>query len=188
MSRRSSTISVFFIPTKGVSRKRSRCTSARWRFAAGPILEGHSDIAQSNCNLAVLYHARGDLTRAEELYRESLRGWEDLEKPPADYEIVASNYADLLRSLGKKRKAAADRIARPEKARHADWALAVEAAARNLQAARRDAHVAEWQTRTGSGPYGETRGGSTPLVSRRSARRQTRSASSLARSIFRSGK
>lgn len=68
--------------------------------------KGLSDIAQSHCNLAVVYHARGDLARAGELYRESLRGWEDVEQPPADYEIVASNYADLLRSLGKKRKAA----------------------------------------------------------------------------------
>jgi Tetratricopeptide repeat len=67
---------------------------------------GHSDIAQSNCNLAVVYHSRGDLERAGELYRESLREWETLAgKPPEDYEIVASNYADLLRSLGKARKA-----------------------------------------------------------------------------------
>src|SRR5207248_643786 len=69
--------------------------------------KGHPDIAQSNCNLAVVYHSRGDLTRAGELYRESLRDWEGLEKPPEDYEIVASNYADLLRSLGKIRKAGA---------------------------------------------------------------------------------
>ncbi len=68
---------------------------------------GHSDIAQSKCNLAVVYHSRGDLTRAGELYRESLRDWEHMEKPPEDYEIVASNYADLLRSLGKRRKARA---------------------------------------------------------------------------------
>ncbi len=67
---------------------------------------GHSDVAQSHCNLGVVYHSRGDLGRAAELYRESLRGWEAVEKPPPDYEIVASNYADLLRSLGKKRKAA----------------------------------------------------------------------------------
>jgi Tfp pilus assembly protein PilF len=66
----------------------------------------HSDIAQSNCNLAVVYHSRGDFARAGELYRESLREWEELAgRPPADYEIVASNYANLLRSLGKGRKA-----------------------------------------------------------------------------------
>ncbi len=68
---------------------------------------GASDVAQSNCNLAVLYHSQGDLTRASELYRESLRQWEKLERPPEDYEIVASNYADLLRSLGKNRRAGA---------------------------------------------------------------------------------
>src|SRR5690349_15500480 len=68
--------------------------------------KGHPDIAQSNCNLGVVYHARGDLARASELYRESLRTWDEVERPSPDYEIVASNYADLLRSLGKKRKAA----------------------------------------------------------------------------------
>ncbi|MBA3652304.1 MAG: tetratricopeptide repeat protein [Chthoniobacterales bacterium] len=69
--------------------------------------KAHSDIAQSKCNLAVVYHARGDLTRASELYQESLRQWEGVEKPSEDYEIVASNYADLVRSLGKRRRAGA---------------------------------------------------------------------------------
>jgi tetratricopeptide (TPR) repeat protein len=66
----------------------------------------HPDIAQSKCNLAVVYHSRGDYERASELYRASLAEWEAaMEKPPADYEIVASNYADLLRALGHARKA-----------------------------------------------------------------------------------
>jgi tetratricopeptide (TPR) repeat protein len=66
----------------------------------------HPDIAQSKCNLAVVYHSRGDYARASELYRESLQAWEEASaKPPADYEIVASNYADLLRSLGKAKQA-----------------------------------------------------------------------------------
>ncbi|MGI9086934.1 MAG: tetratricopeptide repeat protein [Chthoniobacterales bacterium] len=66
----------------------------------------HSDIAQSKCNLAVVYHSQGDYPRAGDLYRASLESWErSPEKPPADYEIVASNYADLLRSLGKARQA-----------------------------------------------------------------------------------
>ena len=66
----------------------------------------HSDIAQSKCNLAVVYHSSGDYARASELYRASLQTWEEATaKPPADYEIVASNYADLLRSLGKARQA-----------------------------------------------------------------------------------
>ncbi|MGI8438085.1 MAG: tetratricopeptide repeat protein [Chthoniobacterales bacterium] len=66
----------------------------------------HPDIAQSKCNLAVVYHSQGDYPRAGELYRASLQTWEEAtEKPPADYEIVASNYADLLRSLGKARQA-----------------------------------------------------------------------------------
>lgn len=63
-------------------------------------------IAQSQCNLAVLYHSRGDLKLADELYRQSLRSWEAIGQPSQDYEIAVANYADLLRSLGKKRQAA----------------------------------------------------------------------------------
>ena len=59
----------------------------------------HPDIAQSKCNLAVVYHSNGDYARASELYRASIKTWEEAtDKPPEDYEIVASNYADLLRS------------------------------------------------------------------------------------------
>src|SRR5437016_2766450 len=66
----------------------------------------HPDIAQSKCNLAVVYHSRGDYPKASELYRASLKSWEEAtDQPPEDYEIVAANYADLLRSLGKARKA-----------------------------------------------------------------------------------
>jgi tetratricopeptide (TPR) repeat protein len=66
----------------------------------------HPDIAQSKCNLAVVYHSQGDYERASELYRASLQAWEDaMAKPPEEYEVVAANYADLLRSLGKARKA-----------------------------------------------------------------------------------
>ena len=66
----------------------------------------HPDIAQSKCNLAVVYHSRGDYSRAAELYRASLKSWEEAtDEPPEDYEIVAANYADLLRSLGKAKKA-----------------------------------------------------------------------------------
>ena len=66
----------------------------------------HPDIAQSKCNLAVVYHSRGNYERASELYRASLQVWEEATaKPPEEYEVVAANYADLLRSLGKARKA-----------------------------------------------------------------------------------
>jgi tetratricopeptide (TPR) repeat protein len=66
----------------------------------------HPDIAQSKCNLAVVYHSRGDYAKAAEFYRDSLKIWEETtEKPSKDYEIVVSNYADLLRSLGQVRKA-----------------------------------------------------------------------------------
>src|SRR5881396_2933170 len=66
----------------------------------------HPAVAQSKCNLAVVYHSNGDYARASELYRASIKAWEEAsDKPPEDYEIVASNYADLLRSLGKARQA-----------------------------------------------------------------------------------
>src|ERR1700738_4598291 len=56
-----------------------------------------SDIAQSKCNLAVVYHSLGDYAKASELYRASLKSWEEANaNPPEDYEIVDSNYADLL--------------------------------------------------------------------------------------------
>jgi tetratricopeptide (TPR) repeat protein len=74
------------------------------REKAYPV--AHPDIAQSKCNLAVVYHSRGDYAKAAELYRASLKVWEETtEKPSGDYEIVVSNYADLLRSLGQVRKA-----------------------------------------------------------------------------------
>ena len=66
----------------------------------------HPNVAQSKCNLAVVYHSRGDYAKAAEFYRDSLKIWEESsEKPSQDYEIVVSNYADLLRSLGQVRKA-----------------------------------------------------------------------------------
>ena len=79
----------------------------------------HPDIAQSKCNLAVVYHSRGDYQRASELYRASLKTWEEaVDKPPKEYEIVASNYADLLRSLGEARKAQALEKRAHKKRRH----------------------------------------------------------------------
>ena len=65
-----------------------------------------ADIAQSKCNLTVVYQSRGDYAKAAELYQSSLKSWEQVqEKPSKDYDIVVSNYADLLRSLGQVRKA-----------------------------------------------------------------------------------
>jgi len=52
----------------------------------------------------VVYHSRGDYAKATELYQASLKMWEQVkDKPLKDYEIVVSNYADLLRSLGQVR-------------------------------------------------------------------------------------
>jgi len=65
----------------------------------------HPDIAQSKCNLAVVYHSRGDYPKAAELYRASLKSWEEAtDQPPEDYEIVAANYADLLVRWAKPAK------------------------------------------------------------------------------------
>ncbi len=107
----------------------------------------------------------GDYARASELYRASLQIWEEAtDKPPADYEIVASNYADLLRSLGKakqahqvedrarKKRSAVER--RRRERRDAAFTLA-RTAARNLAAVSRQAHVAEWQTRTAQDRMGK---------------------------------
>ena len=78
----------------------------------------HPDIAQSKCNLAVVYHSKGDYGRAAELYRASLKTWEEAtDNPPEDYEVVAANYADLLRSLGKARKAHALEVRAKKKRR-----------------------------------------------------------------------
>jgi tetratricopeptide (TPR) repeat protein len=67
---------------------------------------GPAEVAHSACNLAAVYQSRGDFEHAGQLYQESLRSWEAIEQPSSDYVIAASNYADLLRSLGKNRKAA----------------------------------------------------------------------------------
>ena len=68
--------------------------------------DGHADIAQSMQSGGV-YHSRGDYARAVELYRRPSSYGSDERRAGGDYEIAASNYADLLRSLGKGRKAAA---------------------------------------------------------------------------------
>jgi predicted RNA polymerase sigma factor len=77
---------------------------ARWRFEkASQHLP--ADIAQSKCSLAIVI-IRAAITPSAELYQASLKIWEQVkDKPLKDYEIVVSNYADLLRSLGQVRKA-----------------------------------------------------------------------------------
>src|SRR5216117_705661 len=37
----------------------------------------HPAVAQSKCNLAVVYHSNGDYARASELYRASIKAWEE---------------------------------------------------------------------------------------------------------------
>jgi hypothetical protein len=41
------------------------------------------DIAQSQCNLAVVYHSRGDYAKAAELYQASLETWEKVQEKPS---------------------------------------------------------------------------------------------------------
>ena len=48
----------------------------------------------------MVYHSNGDYARASELYRASIKAWEEAtDKPPEDYEIVASNYAEATITL-----------------------------------------------------------------------------------------
>ena len=78
--------------------------NSRKKACGPPEAPGYRAIGVTN--LAVVYHARGDYARASELYRASLLIWEaSADQPAGDYEIGASNYADLLRSLGKMRRA-----------------------------------------------------------------------------------
>ena len=68
-----------------------------------PRSTSHSNIWY---HLALAHFVRGDYAKAAEFYRDSLKIWEEAsEKPSQDYDIVVSNYADLLRSLGQVRKA-----------------------------------------------------------------------------------
>ena len=77
----------------------------------------HPDIAQSKCNLAVVYHSNGDYARASELYRASIKTWEEAtEKPPEDYE---SRGVELRRSLALVRQSAAGESARRTRAQEA---------------------------------------------------------------------
>src|SRR6266513_1504361 len=90
-------------------------------IAAGIQLEDlpYSDLGTMVNNVALIFrktgrqkaaepyylHARQFYAKAAELYRASLNSWAASEKPSKDYEIVASHYADLLRSLRHARKA-----------------------------------------------------------------------------------
>ena len=87
-------------------RKRSRCTNERSRFGAKPGQKA-PPISRNRTVISPWFTIRAAISPALRSHRESLRNWESMEKPSQDYQIVASNYADLLRSLGKKRKAAA---------------------------------------------------------------------------------
>src|SRR5205807_7231149 len=128
-----------------------------------------ADIAQSKCNLAVVYHSRGDYAKAAELYQSSLKTWEEVqEQPSKDYDIVNSNYADLLRYIGHVRKAhqlevrARKRRLGSFNHRHSlfshsnllDLTLQVIRCTRIVRPAF--ARVAELADAYGSGPYGET--------------------------------
>ena len=76
-------------------------------IAAGTHLDDlpYADLGTMLNNVALIFRRSGR-QKAAELYRASLKSWEEMtDQPPEDYEIVAANYADLLRSLGKARKA-----------------------------------------------------------------------------------
>ena len=135
--------------------------------------KGHPDIAQSNCNLAVVYHSRGDLARAGELYRESLRGMGGRGKTIGGLRNCGLK---LCRSSAVVRQTApggSDRVAGPQKTQTfidspRDHGIAAcgrggRGQLTGPQAQRSRGGMADAY---GSGPYGATRGGSTPLVSR----------------------
>lgn len=71
--------------------------------------KNHPDVAQTFGNLAVVYHLRGDLQKASEYYDASLTIYEKhIGISDQDFIVVARNFADLLRHLGKD--AQADKI------------------------------------------------------------------------------
>src|SRR5436853_555464 len=76
-------------------------------IAAGTQLEDlpYADLGTMLNNVALIFRKSSRQKQAE-LSRSTLKSWEDATyQPTEDYEIVAANYADLLRSLGKARKA-----------------------------------------------------------------------------------
>ena len=80
--------------------------SARSPFAKKHFRRTTPTSPNRNAILPSFIIREGDYERASELYRASLQAWEEATaKPPEEYEVVAANYADLLRSLGKARKA-----------------------------------------------------------------------------------
>ena len=102
--------------TSGDSRKRKKRICARWPFGRKFIRR----IIPTSRNPSAIWPwfiIRAAITRARPSFTAPRsRRWEETTaKPPKDYEIVASNYADLLRSLGKARKANAARGTRAEK-------------------------------------------------------------------------
>lgn len=82
--------------------------------------ENHPDIGQSACNLAAVYHDLGDYEKAARNYERALVILrKSLAEDPDTYEIVASNFADLLDDSGQNSKA--NRI-RQQTARRVDKA------------------------------------------------------------------
>ena len=92
-------------PTNAALTKRRRRICARSRFARKSIRRPSRYRAievQSRRRLSFRRRLCAGRRALPRLDQELGRGDG---KPPEDYEIVASNYADLLRSLGKARKA-----------------------------------------------------------------------------------
>ena len=57
----------------------------------------HPDVGQTACNLAAVYHDLGDFEKASFNYERALKILRpNVKADPETYEIVASNYADLL--------------------------------------------------------------------------------------------
>ena len=90
------------------------CRSGKTHLRALAIREKahpptHPDIAQSKCNLAVVYHSNGDYARASELYRASIKAWEEADGKAT--EGLRDRRLELRRSLAFVRQSAARPVA-----------------------------------------------------------------------------
>ncbi len=68
--------------------------------------DNHPDVAQSACNLAAVYHDLKDFERASRNYQRGLKILrQHIAEDPESYDVVAQNYAELLRENSQEKKA-----------------------------------------------------------------------------------
>jgi len=70
------------------------------------LADDHPDVAQSACNLAAVYHDLKDFDRASRNYQRGLKILrQHIADDPDSYDVVAQNYAELLRENSQEKKA-----------------------------------------------------------------------------------